>query len=329
MSFSQFAPLLVVLVAFLIVNQMTGHTTDVGDIRARIRKAVAFIRSQQLPDGSFVYLVDHDTLASVGDDDNNIVRQAGTIYCLAEYEDTFRDASIHSIIDKSLEYMQGLSINRAMGGLLVCSPYRNKSSLGASALTLMGELLHYHGTGCEKYREFGDELLQGILAQRIEHKGFAKAPGSMGESPYYNGECYLALAYYQLLFGGLDSHLSSLDTYFVQLPFDKGFYQWYMMALDYRLQAGIDDPDRYLAVMKTQTQDVDGSHCSKMEGVWVVLKWVQDPDISKKAHEEFQDLLKLQISQGGFKARPASDTLRIDYTQHCLSMLIKYFLYVS
>ena len=113
------------------------------------------------------------------------------------------------------------------------------------------------------------------------------------------------------------------------LPFDKGFYQWYMMALDFRLQAGLKDPERYLEVMRTQTRGVDGSYCSKMEGVWTVLKWVQDPEISKKAHEEFQGLLKLQIKEGGFKARPESDTLRIDYTQHCLSMLIKYFLYVS
>jgi len=205
-----------------------------GDDTERIRRAVDHTLSTQLPNGLFEY--DFDFLAGESTGEDNIVRQAGTLFALGEYLVDVDDARVVPVMRAGLEALAERSLplgrgsiqailewtgifsiesgrlERALrwGGLLydpggdgrVVSgddAYDNALT-GATALALIAELHYQRATGDDRYRDLRESWLRGLLALHVSGRGVRAHPATLFENPYVNGEAWVTLAYYHELF---------------------------------------------------------------------------------------------------------------------------------
>jgi len=322
----------VAIAAALVAGGATPAPAQVSD-QERLRRAVDYLLASQLPSGFFRY--DFDFLADRPVEGDHIVRQVGAAYFLGEHYLHARDQRVRLAIEAALKTFGELSLTigksplqsvleqarllslpigryklraalyrtgllyRSTGEGKVVSPDGKYSSAhtGATALGLLAELQYYQVTG---------------------GRGFRITPDSINESPFYDGEAWLALAYYHELFPhdeSVSALLNSLDTYLMTRyasEVSTGFYQWGTMAAARRLTA-TSNP-HYLNFIRTQALTLLGAprrdqwrgdnSCAEIEGLATaarVLRAHKDPDgvlmerIRARVNEEMEKNRRLQI----------------------------------
>ena len=318
------------LVAALVLGGAAPAAAQVSDPE-RLRRAVDYLLASQLPSGFFRY--DFDFLADRAAEGDNIVRQAGAAYILAEYYLHARDRRVRLAVEATLKTSDGLS--RPIGkrwlqsalertGLLSLpiGRYKLRAGLdrmgllylprgdgkvisqdgrygtaytGATAVALLAELQYYQATRDNRFGELRSAWVKGLVSLWIPGRGFRITPDSIDDSPFFDGEVWLALAYHQELFPADQSVaalLKPLDAYLMKRyasEVSTGFYQWGTMAAARRFTVTSDA--RYVSFIRTQAQTFleaprrdswrGDNSCAEMEGLATaarVLRAQKDPD---------------------------------------------------
>ena len=344
---------LVVAVAALVLGVVTPALPQVSD-QERLRHAVDYLLASQLPSGLFRY--DFDFLADRPVEGDHIVRQVGAACFLAEHYLHARDRRVRLAIEAALKTFGELSLTigksplqsaleharllslpigryklraalertgllyRSTGEGKVVTPdgKYNSAETGATAVGLLAELQYYQATGDNRFGNLRSAWLKGLMSLRIPGRGFRVTPDSINESPFYDGEAWLALAYYHELFPhdkSVSSLLNSLDTYLMTRyasEVSTGFYQWGTMAAARRLT--VTSNTDYLNFIRTQALTLLGAprpnrwrgdnSCAEVEGLATaarVLRAHKDPDrvllerIRVRVNEEMEKNRRLQI----------------------------------
>jgi hypothetical protein len=357
------AGLLVLTVLALVGGEIESVSAQPATDRDRLRLAVEYLLGSQAPSGLFLY--DFDFLAGRSVDVDNVVRQAGTAYFLAEYYLHARDPRVRLAIEATLKKLDELSLPISKSALqsaleqtrllsLPIGRYKLRAGLerlgllyrprgdgkvislegryltaetGATAVALLAELQYEQATGDRRFGLLRTAWLKGLLSLRIPGRGFRISPGFIDDTPYYDGEGWLALAYYNDLFPRDESVaaiLESLDAYLMARyagEVKTGFYQWGTMAAARRFKATSNQ--KFTTFIRAQTQAYLGvprsdqwrgnNTCSDMEGLATaaaVLRAHGAADgallerLEARMAEEMESIRRLQIPP---------DTSRMDF----------------
>lgn len=348
------APLLLAAVTVaLVLSGITPAAAQPTD-RDRLQQTVEYLLAAQLPSGLFVY--DFDFVADRSVEPDNIVRQAGVAYILAEHYRYAPDPRVRRAIEATLTRLGELSLpigkSRLQSALeqtgLLSVPigrYKLRAALerfgllyrpsgdgkvisldgryvfalaGAGAVALLAELQYYQATADNRFSSLRSAWLGGLLSLRIPRRGFRISPGFIDDTPFFDGEGWLALAYYHGVFPRDERILSALENLEAYLmtryatDVTTGFYQWGAMAAALRLEQ-TSNP-RFLSFIRAQAQTLleaprrdewrGESSCAHMEGLAVaarVLRARQDGDrlllgtVLARLNEEMAKNRELQI----------------------------------
>ena len=198
----------------------------------------------QLAGGLFDY--DFDFLLARASGKANIVRQAGTTYALGETFSHSRDPALREPLARAVAALAAKSIAVTQGAaekgnLISFNGKRSGIKSGATALALLAELYYFRTSGDGRFAHQRDAWLNGLLALHRPGAGFLRAPDAQEESHYYNGEIWLALAFYSATFEvpGLEARLKEVDDYMMaaygRAP-HIGFFHWGVMAAERRFR---------------------------------------------------------------------------------------------
>lgn len=287
------------------------------DANTRIELAAEQLLRMQLDSGLFVY--EHDFLSGADSLHDNIVRQAGAAFALAEYFQYSKKAAAHRAIDRARKAFERNVIEWREGKLLALGGKQDQAKAGATALAVLAAL---HSAADEQELKSDRQLrawLNGLLALQQQNGGFASKPGSNLQSAYSNGEIWLALAVLQDKLGsGMDATLTKAlqlaDNRFLQFYIanpDIGFFHWGMMAAatrywstrDARFSRFIAEQVRlFLKELRPKTNHKSNS-CYSVEGLLAalaVLEAEKDYDqlsrqVSLRVDKEMKKNLRLQI----------------------------------
>ena len=180
----------------------------------------------------------------------------------------------------------GLLYESAGDGKVVSPDGTYGSALaGTVALSLLTELVYANAAGDNQFAGLRSAWLQGLLSLRIPGGGFRGTPTSIDDSPYYNGEGWLALAVYNDLHrddARASAAVAELDHAMIERYSQNphpSFYHWGAMAAAQR-HATTGDP-RFLAFLQQQADHFvnhfqarlkpDANSCADMEGVAATL----------------------------------------------------------
>ncbi|MGE5087487.1 MAG: hypothetical protein ACM3QY_00050, partial [Candidatus Levyibacteriota bacterium] len=164
------------------------------------------------------------------------------------------------------------------------------AAAGTVALALLAELRFADASGDERFATLRASWLKGLLGLRIPGGGFRWLPTSIDDTPYYNGEAWLALAVYRDLHPADSTVAAALDDldgamieHYSRQP-DSNFYSWGAMAAAQRYRTTHDD--RFLGFLRDQAQsfltrfrhrlESNANNCGAIEGVVATLA-VLDP----------------------------------------------------
>ena len=222
-----------------------------ADDAERLRRAVDYTLSVQQQSGLFLY--DFDFLAAAPSGDDNVVRQAGTLYALGEYLLETGDPRVATALRAGLERMRALSASTGKGrfqsaleatglyeiesrrladllhrvgllhvpgggALLVEGPTAGNDNAwsGATALALIAELDYQRATGEQRFADLRAAWFRGLLALRVPGSGVRASPVTLSRAVYFDGETWLALAHYREAFpddAEVERELASLEDY--------------------------------------------------------------------------------------------------------------------
>ena len=350
------AGVLVAAVLALVGGGMAPAAAEPTD-HDRLRHAVAYLLASQAPSGLFLY--DFDFLVGRSVDADNIVRQAGTAYILAEYYLHARDPRVRLAIEATLKKLDELSLPIGKSALqsaleqtrllsLPIGRYKLRAALerfgllyrpsgdgkvisldgryltaatGATAVALLAELQYQQATNDNRFAVLRSAWLKGLLSLRIPGRGFRISPALIDDTPFYDGEAWFALAYYNELFPRDESvatHLESLDAYLMTRyanDVKTGFYQWGTMAAARRLK--VTSNQKFVTFIRAQAhvyldtprhdQWRGNNTCSGIEGLVTaaaVLRAHGSVDkalrerIEARLNEEMETIRHLQIPPG-------------------------------
>lgn len=278
----------------------------------------------QGPSGLFRY--DFDFLSSKTSDKDNIVRQAGAGYGLAEYFLDSKDERTGKTIAAALRAYSTLSLPW-QGGRLVATRDGdiNGARTGATALALLTELQYQEASGDQQFRHSRKSWVSGLLSLYRANGGFSRSPESESESDFYNGEAWLALAYYNMLFPDdqdVSAVLEPLDSYLIQkysLNPTTSFFHWGAMASAVRFKSTGTPRFREFASRQTEhylerlrpTFHPNRNTCYALEGLIAVAEI-----LDSTADRHFVAALNQRIERENaknreFQIKPGQD--RIDF----------------
>ena len=331
------------------------------------RPAVDWLIGSQLPSGLFRY--GFDFLAGVPLQEDNIVRQVGIVYFLAEFYLHSGDESVRSAIQTGLSGagMRSVPIGkRTLQSLLErtgvlslpAGRFKLRAALdrlgllyrpdgdgkvvtadrtyataftGTTALALLAELQYSQASGDHRFAQLRSAWLKGLLTLYIPRHGFRLSPTSIDEADYFNGEAWLALAYYQTLFPrdpAIESILPALDGYLMARYGEEAsprFYHWGTMAAATRFAATSDAS--FLNFIRRQAELALNARwwkavaryntCAVMEGLVTAVVVLESADGGRQAltqrlreriRDEMEKNRRLQISPRAERLQVGRDT---------------------
>ena len=327
--------------------------------------ATSLVKAQK-PDGLFNY--EYNFISGTYSKKDNIVRQAGAGYGLAEFYFVSRNESVRDAIVAALRAYSSLSVQFGSGKLVSLNGRLDTAKAGATALALLTELQYAVASGDQQFDEIRTLWIKGLLALYRQGKGFSKHPKTEKESPYFNGEIWLALSYFDRFFSQStvsDSFLKKIDQYLMDSYSRKprsAFYQWGVMAAAQRYAAtGHMRFAEFIAQQTTAYMDElrpdmrqHANTCSAIEGLATAVGVLEAARLNERLRarvvqrvkEEMTKNLQFQIKpnqekidfgedrilysqgirnfNGAFLNGLYRPKIRIDFTQHCLSAMIKY-----
>lgn len=179
------------------------------ELRTIINDSAHWVVTAQEDNGHFGY--EYLPFADEYVDDDGMVRQAGTLFVLAEvykYQ-TEKDPKVAEAIEQAIAYFTSISQAGSRDGMefwcITNGGTSARCDLGSTSLTFIG-ILNYLTAVPEKaemYQEQVEMYRNFLIAARLPERGFSARynPGSGfsdTESTFYNGETMLALVrYYQ------------------------------------------------------------------------------------------------------------------------------------
>jgi hypothetical protein len=247
-----------------------------------------------------------------------IARQAGTAYGIAKYYEQTRDERVRAALARFVDALGALSLpigksttQHVLESIRMLPPPVLRASLrgtleglgllytssgdgalvayeqgyptawaGTVALALLAELHYHRATGDGRFATLRERWLSGLMTLRIPGGGFREYPAALDESPYANGEAWLALAMYIETFpgGGLSAaEMREVDDYMIATyagEFSMGFFHWGAMAASRRFATTKDR--RFVAFAERQAKaaladgpgaDHPGNSCGLVEGL--------------------------------------------------------------
>jgi hypothetical protein len=247
-----------------------------------------------------------------------IARQAGTAYGIAKYYEQTKDERVREPLERSIAAMGALSLpvgksatqraiettgllslpfaraslrdtlNRAgllytpsgEGALVAYEQGYATAWAGTVALALLAEVHYYRATGDARFAALRERWRNGLGVLRIPGGGFREFPASLDESPYANGEAWLALTMYVETFPGgsvSTAEIRSIDGHMIATyagEYNNGFFHWGAMAASHRF---FTTKDRRFAEFAEQqarraladgpAADHPGNSCGLIEGL--------------------------------------------------------------
>ena len=144
-------------------------------------------------------------------------------------------------------YQSGLLFTTEGPGKLITIHQDYERALpGATALSLFAALKYRKVTGDKRFDADIHSWKDGLLALMVDGRGVREAPHYLSESPYVNGQTWLAFAEYRSSFPEdpeITTILADFEPYlfqrYQQQP-DRLFYSWGMMGLKVRLDTSGD-----------------------------------------------------------------------------------------
>ncbi len=265
----------------------------------------------------------------------NLVRQSCALFALAVYLEHTRDPSTEKAIVRFLQmaarqsvpiskgyvqrtleftglynrwqlwrplreplYKSGLLFSTEGPGKLVTAHQDYERALpGATALTLFAALKYRNITGDARFDTDIRHWKEGLQALMVAGRGVREAPHYLSESPYVNGQTWLAFAAYQAVFPDdpeIHTTLMKFEDYLLQRhrqhP-DKLFYSWGMMGLKVRLDSTGDKRYYDFAVAMSEwlfAEERNLAHsgtnsCATIEGVATFANIMTDRKLSQHA----------------------------------------------
>lgn len=294
----------------LTLGGASAEATETGNARQAIDLAADYLVRVQTDRGFFLYDVNFETGKPSGK--SSIVRQAGTAFSLAEYLAVNRSAPVRRSVRNALEalWRRSVTYRRRSQQLVSGSRSVSKARTGATALALLTETLYYRATGDGRFEAARAAWLNGLLALRLRGRGFRKTAYSKQESPYFNGEGWLALAHYYETFRDpkVATVLKSLDGYLLKTYGRKpeiGFYHWGMMAAairyrvtrDLRFLTFIEDQTRhYLEELRPEVKPKPNT-CYALEGLLTASQVLTDRWAGSEILPALSDRLKAEVEK--------------------------------
>lgn len=346
----------------LAASTAPAYSVSSERIHAAADLAADFLMAIQTETGLFIYDVSFSKTKP--SEPSSIVRQAGTGFALAEYLQAARTQRAQRAVRNVLAALQRHSIQFGNSSRWLVSGDRalQGARTGATALALLTEILYFRSTGDGRFEAARLGWRNGLLALMVPGQGFRRTPLTDRQSPYFDGEAWLALAQYFDAFRdpATDALLKGLDRYLLTRYGREphiGFYHWGVMAAAVRF--GTTDDRQFIAFVEQQTRhylDVlrprmhpDANTCYAVEGLATARTLLanRQTDLSlfkvlnDRVEAETRKNLSLQLVDPESETPPAAKTAgmssltglffarsnrsysRIDHTQHCLSALLK------
>ncbi len=224
---------LAVVAAVVAGGTTVGPALGCKALQPAAERAAAHLRAVQEPSGLFRYGFDFAARAPIAGD--NIVRQAGAAYALAEYYAHGKDHALRDGLIAALNAFAARSIAFADGGLVSADGTPSGARTGATALALLAELHFYRTSGDGRYRSLRGVWERGLRTLWRPREGFRLTPKTRRTSDYFNGQIWLALAYLEATTEdpGLAEWLAEVDRDLMEI-YNRapaiGFYHWGVMA---------------------------------------------------------------------------------------------------
>lgn len=303
---------------FLVLStgQARSEPLKAEDLAWRTELAAQYIQFVQLPTGLFEY--EYDFVLGGFLDRDNIVRQAAAASVLAEYASFFADSTAAIAVRGALEALSKASTPYA-DGLLVSEDSSVKTgNAGATAFALLTELYYFEATGEHRFAEQRHAWAKGLQELQLPSGGFAQSASNSDESPYFNGEAWLALAHASRLFPSnpiVSEMLLRADAYLIERYGRKPeaqFAHWGMMAASVRYRTTREPRFKdFLSglsrafVTELRPDIVPGRNaCSSVEGLAAAKLALmeanggRDDALSKRVDADLLNSLELQILPG-------------------------------
>ncbi len=284
------------------------------EIREVIRLGADWIKSAQENDGHFAY--EYFPYEDRYAEDDNIVRQAGSLFQLGEIElrDNQNIYSLDKTIDKSAKYFSDLTRDAKYKGekisCIVGDPEGSICKLGTTSLAVMG-LINYvegHPDKAKKYESEIESFARYMMLMQKDTGGFREVFSTKTgvaedkESPYANGEAFYALVKYAKWKGypaDLQERIERTAKYFTSggVVFDSSLYLWAMAGMkewsefkwnDENAKFVLDYTNWRMAGF-TNKRNSDHNYCAYIEGVasaYSVLKKSLPEAEAKKYSDE-------------------------------------------
>lgn len=340
-------------------------------IRERQVLAATYMGYIQRKTGYFSY--EFDFVSGSWSRADELVRQAGASYGLSEYLLTHRDDITKGVVERAIKAYRANSVPFKQGKLLTENLDLTKAETGATALALIGALQYAKATGDRQFDADIQSWKNGLVALYHPQGGFAGGANDLEESPYFNGETWLALSVYAENYPNDDkikSILPAIDSAMLKLysgaP-DIGFFHWGLMATARRyeqtkdqkfVEFGAQQVNHFLTQMRPNF-DEEVNSCYSVEGMAAVLPVLQKDKKHASLATRLLARLRQEMSKNiGMQIVPDQKTLvliggrtltapelsryagafingldrpqiRIDFTQHCLSAMLKSEPYLS
>lgn len=263
------------------------------DLELGLRIGTSFLVNSQRKGGNFRY--EYNWLSQAESEDDNPVRQAGTLWSLALLHADDRKSGLLPIVRKGLQYFEKHSVEYPGGLRLVNYPGQDPQKLGTVALLALThiEALRRPETleSDEEKRRLEDHLagyLRAIVAARTGQNSFYKYyRGSDGKpvegpsSPYYDGECLLALVKAAKYLG----HTHLWDT--IKAASEAGWRKNVLLGLQIEEAKSKKEPAATKGELSQKQQD-DALKRLKGYYQWASMAWyellgTEDPNFAKYA----------------------------------------------
>ena len=323
---------------------------DRTELEHRAEAAARHLVAVETVEGRFFY--EFDFLLSRFTADDNIVRQAGAGFILNQFLYESGKPAFIEPAARTIAYYAAKSVPHGDGQIISEDGTLAGGRAGALALALLAELYHTRATGTDFRPDLRLDWLQGIAAQQLANGGIAQRPGDSSEDSYATGESWLALAHYLDLFpktAEAEAVLVPLEALVMEkylATSDRMFAHWGMMAAAQRLASG------FIREMVPVTNPTANA-CAILEGLAAAAGAVAnggDPalaiELRARLDHDLPVSLALQIEAlqtqvsfgadrfyedpklanfvGAFRNGHYILRTRIDFTQHCLSALLRY-----
>ena len=255
------------------------------EMRVIIKDSAEWFIAAQEDSGHFGY--EYLPYKDIYREDDNMVRQGGTLYALSEIykHQSTKDPRVAQTIEQAISYFESISDARDQDTeAFVCIKNSRSSTscdLGSTALALIGVLNYVAAEPTKEtvYAEIINTYATYIQTAKFENRGFSNKYSiisgfSENESPFYNGEAMLALVrYYQYkedpetktILRDSFTYLASKEEY------ETPLYLWIMAALKDMQKLWPDDAYvRYARDFTTWRLDqlqYKHNYCAPVEGL--------------------------------------------------------------